>query len=178
MRCTRLRGIGRLERRAAVRPLAACDGCRIERQDEAAAGNAALDVEHDAAGPRIHRIGIDRERAGQREIDLADMILRDRVGLGRRQLAGIDRLLDRHDGAARLRGADPHIEAGADLERRLVQPEHPGPQPMRCLRPHRRGRHHVAAVEEDFAVERDPDGLSGAGAVRRMLGHRPGLDRS
>ena len=52
----------------------------IDRQHQAAAGNAAIDLDHQPPGARIVDIGIGRQRLRQRNVDLADMIACDRFG--------------------------------------------------------------------------------------------------
>ena len=80
----------------------------IDRQHQAAAGNAAIDFDHQASGARIVGIGIGGERMRQRDVDLADMIARDRFRLHARQFAGIDGLLDRDHGGAGFPRAEAH----------------------------------------------------------------------
>ena len=85
----------------------------VDRQHEAAAGDAAVDLDHQPSGARIVLIGIGRDRLRQRDVDLADMVARDRLGLLVGEFAGIDRLLDRdHVGAGLARA-----EADQDLSR-------------------------------------------------------------
>ena len=95
----------------------------IDRQHEAAAGDAAVDLDHQPSGARIFVIGIGRDRLRQRDVDFADMIARDRLGLRVGEFAGIDGLLDRDHGGAGF----PRAEADQDLialrQRLVVQPE-------------------------------------------------------
>ena len=85
----------------------------IDRQHQPASGNAAIDLDHQPAGARVIAIGISGHGLRQRNIDLADMIARNRCGLDARQFAGIDRLVDGdHDGAG-LPRAEPDQDRGA-----------------------------------------------------------------
>ena len=87
----------------------------IDRQHQAAAGNAAVDLDHQAPGARIVGVGIGGDRLRQRNVDLADMIARDRLGLDAGEFAGIDRLLDRDHGGAGFPCAEPDQNRGACL---------------------------------------------------------------
>ena len=77
----------------------------VDRQHEAAAGNTAVDLDHQPSGARIVGIRIGRDRLRQRDVDFADMIARNRLGLGAGELAGIDRLFDRDHAGAAFAGA-------------------------------------------------------------------------
>ena len=79
----------------------------VDRQHQATAGNAAVDLDHQPSGARIVGIGIGGDRLRQRDLDLADMVARDRGVLRIRQRAGIDRFLDRNHLRAGLAGAEP-----------------------------------------------------------------------
>src|ERR1035437_9608199 len=81
--------------------------------DFPAAGNAAIDLDHQASGAGIVGVGIGGKRMRQRNVDLADMIARDRFGLHARELAGIDGLLDWDDGGAGFPCAGPDAAGGA-----------------------------------------------------------------
>ena len=150
----------------------------VDRQHQAAAGDAAVDLDHQSSGARIVGIGIGRDRLRQRNVDFAHVIARDRLGLGVGEFAGIDRLLDcNHAGAA-----FPCAEADQDLialrQRLVVQPENPGADPSCVARCCAGMRNDVAAFDEQFAVERDADRAAGAMAARKRC-HRPafhGLD--
>ena len=75
----------------------------IDRQHQPAAGDAAIDLDHQPSGARIVGVGIGRDRLRQRDVDLADMVARDRLGLRVGEFAGIDRLLDGDHGGAAFR---------------------------------------------------------------------------
>ena len=49
----------------------------IHRQHQAAAGNAAIDLDHQATGAWIIGVGIGGNRMRQRDVDLAHVIPRD-----------------------------------------------------------------------------------------------------
>ena len=106
----------------------------IDRQHQAAAGDAAVDLDDEAPGARIVGVGIGGDRLRQRDVDLADMIARDRLGLDAREFAGIDRLLDRDHGGAGFPRAEPDQNGGARHQRLVVQPEDPRANPPRVAR--------------------------------------------
>ena len=92
------------------------------------------------------------------------------------ELAGIDRLLDGDDGgAAFLRpAADQQLVTLG--ERLVVQPEDARAQPPRLARGGVGMGDDVAALDEQFAVERDADRAARALPARDRR-HRPALDR-
>ena len=101
----------------------------VDRQHEAAAGDAAVDLDHQPSGARIVSVRIGRDRLRQRDVDFADMIARNRLGLLVGELAGVDGLFNRDDAGA----AFPRAEADQDLvalrQWLVVQPENPGANP-------------------------------------------------
>ena len=111
-------------------------------------------------------IGIGRDRLRQRDVDFADVIARDRLGLGVREFAGIDGLLDRDHAGAAFPRAEP------DQDRSPFDSGLSCSQKIRArIRRVSRGRgadmgDDVAALDEQFAVERDADRTSGALAAR------------
>src|SRR5207244_975831 len=129
----------------------------IDRQHETAAGDAAVDLDHQTAGARIVAVRIGGDRLRQRDVDLADMIARDRLGFLVRQRAGVDRLFDRDYIGAGLAGAQPNQDGIAPGERLVVQPENAGANAAGVARAGRRMRDDVAALDEQLAVERDAD---------------------
>ena len=133
----------------------------IDRQHQAAAGDAAVDLDHQPSGARIVGIGIGGQRLRQRDIDLADMVARDRLGLHAREFAGIDGLLDRDHGGAGFPGAEPDQDRGARRQRLVVQPENPRAKPAGVARAAADMGDDVAALDEQFAVERDADRAAG-----------------
>src|SRR4029077_18054580 len=90
------------------------------------------------------------------------MVAADRAVLDARQFAGIDRLVDRDHDGARLARAEPNQDRCARRERLVVQPEKPGAEPARIGWAMYNTRDHIAALDEQFAVERDADRASGA----------------
>ena len=118
-------------------------------------------------------------RPRQVEFDLPDVVLADDFGAIRSQQAGIHAVLDGGHHGGRLGGPDAGGEMAADGERPLVKPEHPRTQP-RCGRGRAAQRgDDVSALDENVAIERDADGLSGDRRARRLRAcwHWPCLDR-
>ena len=148
----------------------------IDRQYEAATGDPAVDFDHEASGARIFRVGIGRDRLRQRDIDLADMVARDRLRLLVGERAGIDRLLDRHHGRAGLARAETDQDLLALRQWLVVQPEDPRADAAGIARALPGMADNVAALDEQFAVERDADGAAG-GLTALQRRHRPALDR-
>jgi hypothetical protein len=99
---------------------------RIHRQHEAAARDATLDLDDQPPGPGIIGIGVGGDRLRQRDIDFADMVAGDRLGLDACQFTGVDGLLDRDDAGAALARAEPNQDLLA-FAKRLV-----GSQKMRA----------------------------------------------
>ncbi len=79
-----------------------------------------------------------------------------------RQFAGIDRLLDRDHGGARLARAEPDQDLLALGERLVMQPEDAGAQAAGVARASPDMGDDVAALDEELAVERDADRAPGA----------------
>src|SRR5262245_20477559 len=104
------------------------------------------------------------------------MIARDRLRLGVGEFAGVDRLFDRDDAGAALAGAEADQDLIALRQRLVVQPEDPGANSPRVARRGAGMRDDIAALDEQFAVERDADRTAGAmAAVKRR--YRPALHR-
>ena len=147
----------------------------IDAQHQPAAGNAAVDLDHQPPGARVVGIGVGRNRLRQRDVDLADMVAPDRRGADAGEFARIDGILDRNHGGAAFHRAEPHQDLVARRQRRIVQPEDARLQPPRVARRGADMRDHIAALEEQFAVERDADRTAGALRARHRR-HRPAFD--
>src|SRR4051794_285642 len=91
----------------------------------------------------------------QRNVDLANVIARDRSGFHARELAGIDGLLDGNYASAGFPGAKADQNRSARYQRLVVQPEDTRANPARIARASSDMGDHVAAFDEQFTVERD-----------------------
>jgi len=120
----------------------------IDREHQTAAGNAAIDLDHQPSGARIVGIGIGRQRLAQRNIDLADVIARDRLGLDAREFTGINGFFDRDHGRTGFPRAKPHQDRSARHQRLVVQPEDTRMKPSRVARRASDMGDHVAPFDE------------------------------
>src|SRR4051794_26543122 len=93
------------------------------------------------------------------------MIARNRLGLLVGKFAGIARLLDRDHAGPALAGAQTDQDLIALRQWLVVQPENPGADSPRIAWGRSDMRNDVAALDEQFAVERDADRASGAVAA-------------
>ena len=148
----------------------------VDRQHQPAACNAAGNLDHQTPSAGIVAVGIGGDRLRQRDVDLADMVLRDRLVLDARQFSGINRLLDSDHRGAALPGAEPDQDLFAVGERLVVQPENARAQPAGVAWTRAGVGNHVAALDEQLAVERDADRASGA-LLALDRGEWPALDR-
>ncbi len=120
----------------------------IDRQYQATAGNAAVNLDHQASGTRIVGIGIGGQWMRQRNVDLAHVVPRDRLGFHARQFAGIDGLLDCDHGGAGFPRAEPDQDRGTCCQCLVVQPENARANSSRIARAGSDVGDDVAAFDE------------------------------
>ena len=113
---------------------------------------------------------------GQHQIDFAHMIAGDRLPRSCREVTGIDGLLDAVHDRTNLSRADPHHDGRARRQWLVMQPEQPGPKAPDAGRGGLRVSNDIAALNEQFAVERNPDGMPRRDGFARRT-HRPAFDR-
>src|SRR3984957_5329097 len=147
----------------------------VDGEHQPATGNAAIDLDHRPSRARIVAIGLGGERLRQRNIDLADMVARDRFGPDACEFAGIDRLLDRDHNGAGLARTEPDHDGGARQQRLVVQPENAGADPAGIAGAIADMGDDIAAFDEQFTVERDADRSPG-GLRAPHRRRRPALD--
>ena len=122
-----------------------------------------VELQHDPPHGRIDGVKVGRERLGQFDFDLADMVCSDRhVGAGG-QITGIDGMVDGADDAAALRGADADDDRAPIASGVSMQPEHTGAHILAGQGGRRAASDKTwPRVDEQLAVERDADRLSRA----------------
>ena len=139
-----------------------------KRQNEPAAGDTAVDIQHQTAGSRIFDIKIGADRMRQFDFDLTDMIARKLARRRFRKFAGVDHVFYGSNFAALLGHADAHAKRLAGAKRLVMEPEDPGAQPLHRLRWLIQRGNQVAPLDEHLLIKREAYGLSGNGGPRQL----------
>ena len=149
---------------------------RIAFHADDPAGDREIAVaEHEASGARVRAEGIEGQKGARAQDDLGDRVALGRLGLGTREIRGIEDALDLLHLDRHGRGLEPERVVLPRFERDGAEPEEPGAEHVGLDGRLLGVADDLAALDEDRLIEGEADRLASTGrAPPRCL---PRLDR-